>query len=185
MLVRHLHALRRSGGTGSVYDGAQVGLLDRFDAFVEFLIGHACAVGLELVQAAGIDGDDMLQRRAFLDGPIGLLAHIGVLHDKQPGIGIVHDVANLLRGISVVDGGQHAADGHDGSVGEVPFVAGAAHERHTVALLQAVFHQSLGDGAGLGKKLIGGPVYPFVAVLVGVQNVVSAPRRAIGIQVVD
>ena len=49
VLMGHLHALRRGRGTGGVHDGAQVGLLDRIDAHVQFLVRDAGAIGLDLV----------------------------------------------------------------------------------------------------------------------------------------
>ena len=103
----------------------------------------------------------MFQRRAFLFGAVGFVPHIGGFDHQQTRIGIIDDVANLLRGICVIDRGEHAAARHNGSVEHIPRVRGAAHERHTIALLQTVMHQALGDLANISKHLITGFGYPF------------------------
>ncbi len=72
VLVGHLHAFRRGRGTGGVHDGTQVGLLARIDALVQLLVRDRGAVGLDLVQATGLDGDDVLRSRALGFGPIRL-----------------------------------------------------------------------------------------------------------------
>ena len=185
VLMGHFHALRRGRGTGGVHDGAQIGLLDRVDALVQLFVRDAGAIGLDFVQATGLDGDDVLQRRAFLDGSIRLLAHVRILHDQQAGVGIIDDVANLLGRIGVVDGGQHTAAGHDRRVGQVPVVGSAAHECHGIALLQAVMNQALGHGTHVSQELVGGDGHPIVAGLVGVQRLIAHTFGAVRIQVVD
>ena len=185
VLVGHLHAFRRGRGTGGVHDGTQVGLLDRIDALVQLLVRDRGAVGLDLVQATGLDGDDVLQGRALFDGPIRLLTHVRVLHDQQSGIGVVDDIANLLGGIGVVDGGQHTAARHDRRVGQVPVVGSSAHECHGIALLQAVMNQALGHGTHVSQELVGGDGHPIVAGLVGVQRLIAHTFGAVRIQVVD
>ncbi len=186
VLVRHLHALGCRRGTRRVHDGAQVGLLDRVDALVELLVTHRGPVRLDLLQAAGLDAQDGLQRRAFLDRALCLVAHVGGPDDQQPRVRIVDDVADLLGGVGVVDGGEHAAAGHDRSVRDIPRVGGTAHERHAVALLQPVVQQALGDAADVGERLVRCAGDPLAGVvLVGVQRLVAHAFGAVRIDVVD
>lgn len=117
--------------------------------------------------------------------PSALLTHVRVLHDQQSGIGVVDDIANLLGGIGVVDGGEHAAARHDRRVGQVPVVGSSAHECHGIALLQAVMNQALGHGTHVSQELVGGDGHPIVAGLVGVQRLIAHTFGAVRIQVVD
>ena len=64
----------------------------------------------------------MLQRRALIFRTVGLVAHVLGLDNQQTGIGIVYDVTNLLGGIGIVDGRQHAAAGHDRRVEDIPLI---------------------------------------------------------------
>ena len=127
----------------------------------------------------------MFQRRAFLFGAVGFGPHIGGFDHQQTRIGIIDDVANLLRGICVIDRGEHAAARHNGSVEHIPRVRGAAHERHTIALLQTVMHQALGDLANISKHLITGFGYPFAIRFIGVERFVTHTFCTIGVDVVN
>ena len=185
MLVGHLHALGRGGGTGGVHDRAQVGLLHRIDARIQLLVGDLVRVRLDLGQAAGLQAQDALQRRAFRDCAVGLVAHLDGFHDEQPSVGVVHDVADLLGRIGLVDRGHHAAARHDRRVDDVPLIGGAAHERHGVALAQAALHQALGGDADVLQHLGGRLGHPGVAGLVCVQRVITHAFGALRVQVVD
>ena len=122
VLVRHLHALGGRRGTGSIYDGTQIGLVNGINAFVKFLVAYAGTVCLDLIQATVFETYDMLQRRALIFRTVGLVAHVLGLDNQQTGIGIVYDVTNLLGGIGIVDGRQHAAAGHDRRVEDIPLI---------------------------------------------------------------
>ena len=185
MLMSHLHALRCGGGTGRVYDGARVGFLDGINACVELFVAHARTIGHDFVKTAVFEANDMFQRRAFLFGAVGLGAHIGGFDHQQTRIGIIDDVANLFRRIRVIDRGKHAAARHNGRVEHIPLVRGAAHERHAIALLQAVMHQALGDLANIGKHLIAGFGYPFAIRFIGVERFVTHTFGTIGVDVVN
>ncbi len=185
VLMRHLHALRRGRRSGSVHDGAQVGLLHSGDAGVELFVTHSRTVRLDFLKSSGFEADDMFQGRAFGLGAIRLLLHVRGLHDQQTRVGVVDDVADLLGGIGVVNGGEHSAAGHDGRIEHIPGVGGAAHECHAVALLQSVVQQTLRDGTDVGERLVGGLRDPIAILLVGVQRLIAHALGAIGVDVVD
>ena len=179
MRVRHLHALRRRCGTGGVHDRAQVGLLDRVDALVKLRVLDLLAIGHKLVERAVLQAHDVLERGAFVFGKRGLDEHVARFDHQQRGVGVVDDVADLLGGIGVVDGGEDAADGEHRRVEHVPRVRGVAHERHAVAFLQAQVEQALGHGANVLKRLRGGLRDPFAVLLVGVERFVAHARGAV------
>ena len=185
MLMGHLHTLRRGGRTRSIHNGAQVGFLDGSDALVKLFVAHAGAVGHDFVETAVLEADNVFQCRAFLIGTIGFGAHIGGLDHQQAGIGIIDDITDLLRGIRVVDRGEHTTTCHDGRVEHIPLVRGTAHERHAVALLKTVMHQTLGDLTNIGEHLVAGFGHPFAVRLIGVERLVTHTLGSIGVNIVD
>ena len=185
MRVRHLHALGRRGGAGRIDDGAQVGLVHLGDAFVEHAVADRVAVGAQGVQVAVFEASHALHGGAVLFDALALVGHVARLDNDRARIGIIGDVADLLFGIRVIHGGDHAADGEHSRIEHIPFVAGVAHERHGIALLQADVDEALRNATDVGQRLGGGARHPFAVVLVSEKRIVGHARRTVLIQAVD
>ena len=77
---------------------------------------------MQLVQSAGFEAENLFECRAFLQRAIRFVSHVGGLDNQEPGVGVVDNIADLLRRIRVVDGGEHAAARHHSGVENIPFI---------------------------------------------------------------
>ena len=119
--VGQFHALRGACRAGCVDDGGAVVAVGGFLVFPEFGIGDAFAIGLDGVQAAGLDYEHVAQGGYLAAHGFDLVALSVIFGDSERDFGIVEDPADLAGGVGLVHRHGDRADGHDRHVQRRPF----------------------------------------------------------------
>ena len=119
--VGQFHALRGACRAGCVDDGGAVVAVGGFLVFPEFGIGDAFAIGLDGVQAAGLDYEHVAQGGYLAAHGFDLVALSVIFGDGERDFGIVEDPADLAGGVGLVHRHGDRADGHDRHVQRRPF----------------------------------------------------------------
>ena len=100
--------------------------------------------------------------------------------------GVAQDPGDLLGGGRLVDRHGHGAGEPDREVEQRPFVAGAGHDAHPVAGLDAGGDEALGQACHVGEEVGGTDVLPGAGrILAGKQGRVRCLLRLLNHQVGD
>ena len=122
--VGQFHALRGASGAGRVDDGGAVVAVGGFLVFPEFGIGDAFAIGLDGVQAAGLDYEHVAQGGYLAAHGFDLVALSVIFGDGERDFGIVENPADLAGGVGLIHRHSERADGHNRHIQRGPFPAG-------------------------------------------------------------
>ena len=157
-------ALGRTGGAGRVDDGGDVIGADGVEPALQLGLLDLAGAGSHVGDRGGVAGrlhaHDVLEAGQLAAHRLDLLELRRVLDDDRAGAGVVDHVAALLGRVRVVDRHDDDAGGQQGGVGQRPFRARLAQQRHAVAGLEAERDEAAGQLADRVAELRERPLVP-------------------------